>query len=128
MSNTLKPIVAQHGEHNEWLNKLAFYKEELALMQNRLEEIAKKNTSRELMANVEQFQNQFTVQYEIIDELKYHINQHESAIEKSVLNNPVGSDHRKVIDHTEFREKMTRFEELFAELRRKLLRFLANTL
>ena len=128
MNNTLKPISTLHTEHKEWLYKLSFYKEDLAIMQNRLDEIAKKNTSAELMAMVEQFQNQFSIQFEIIDLLKHDINQHESLIQKSILGNPVGSDHRKLPGHAGFEEKINQFEKSFADLRQRLFTFLAKVM
>lgn len=124
--NLAKPILEQHAEHIEWLNKLSFYKDDLVTFQRRLNEIAKKNTSMEIMAVVEQLQNQLKIQDEQVDILKHEINEHEKSIERSIIENPVASDHRKVQDHTTHREKIETFELLFSEFRKTLLSFCAK--
>ncbi|MFZ4799449.1 MAG: hypothetical protein ACOYMA_18260 [Bacteroidia bacterium] len=124
--NTQKTIPELHNEHNEWLNKLLFYNDDLKIMQSRLNEIASKNSSKEILVFVESFENQFKIQKEQIDMMNHEIKLHVNNIEESVLNNPIASDHRKMEDHAEEREKMLRFEELFAELRKDLLSFLAK--
>ena len=83
-TETQTSIIGQHAEHVEWANKLLFYKDDLTVMQNRLDEIAKKNTANDVMKSVEHFQNQFKIQREQIDLLKHEINVHEDAIEKSI--------------------------------------------
>ena len=59
-----KNIYQLHEEHKTWLNKLLFYKDELSIMANRISEVAKKNTSNEVLALVEKFQNQLIIQKE----------------------------------------------------------------
>ena len=124
--NTEKSLMSLHIEHKEWLNKLSFYKDDLVVMQHRLNTIAQKNTSAEVMKGVEHFQNQVIIQNEQIDILHHEINEHEKSIEKSISDNPVGSDHRKMHDHSEHRDKIARFEVLFAELRKELMTFLSK--
>ncbi len=124
--NSAKPILEQHAEHLEWLNKLSFYKDDMGTFQRRLNEIAKKNTSMEIMAVVEQLQNKLKIHNEQADILKHEINEHEKAIERSIIENPVASDHRKGEDHKTHREKMETFELLFAEFRKTLLSFCAK--
>ena len=60
--------------------------------------------------------------------MNHDIKQHVNKIEESIINNPIASNHRKMDDHAEEREKMIRFEELFAELRKDLLSFLSKWL
>ena len=126
--NTQIALVDLHVEHKEWLNKLLFYKDDLKIMQSRLDEIASKNNNQEVLVFVERFENQFKIQKEQIDVLNHDIKQHVNKIEESIINNPIASNHRKMDDHAEEREKMIRFEELFAELRKDLLSFLSKWL
>ena len=49
-------------QHNEWLRKLEFYKEDLDILEKRLLEVSDKNTSTEARAGIEHFQNQFMIQ------------------------------------------------------------------
>jgi len=123
-----KKIYELHHEHQEWLNKLSFYKDDLAVMQNRINEVAAKNTSSKVMIMVEHFQNQIVIQKEQIDILNHEINEHESLIKESVAQNATAVDHRTLPDHSEHREKIERFEELFAALRKELMNFLSKVL
>jgi hypothetical protein len=123
---TGKLINTLHSEHKEWLNKLSFYKDDLQVLQNRLVETAGKNNSNEFAAGLEHFQNQLIIQREQIDILKHDIDEHERNLEKVVIDLPVGSDHRKMHDHSVQREKMAQFELLFASFRKELTDFLAK--
>ena len=51
MSNT-ESVYKQHEENTEWINKLNFYKDEIRIMNGRLEEIASKNSSKDALADV----------------------------------------------------------------------------
>ncbi len=117
-------IYNQHEENKEWLNKLFFYKEDIAIMERRLEEVTKANTSKELLAHVERFQNQLIIQKNNIDELKHLVTQNESKLEAEVIRNPVAVDHRTVPSHSEEKESIESFEKNFNALRKELRDFL----
>jgi hypothetical protein len=119
-------IETLHTEHREWLNKLDFYKQDLAFLKNRLEEVAAKNTASDVMAFVEHFQNQFIIQKNEIDEFRHAIKEHENHLEAAFNNNPTAFDKQRLTDHPEMRERMERFEKLFQELRMELLKFVAK--
>ncbi len=123
-----KKIYDLHHEHQEWLNKLSFYKDDLKVMQNRIEEVAKNYTSKEFQAMVDHYQNQFLIQGERINQLKHEIKSNETVLQNNVKANATAVDHRTMPDHSEQREKMDRFEEIFAELRAELLTFLSKYL
>jgi hypothetical protein len=117
-------IYSQHYDHTQWLNALAFYKDELAIMQKRNAEVASKNTSKEVLQMVEHFQNQFIVQKNNIDVLSSHIKKDEKVIEANINHNPIAVDHRKTEDHTSERNEMASFEKNFEELRAEFKGFL----
>ncbi len=121
-----KTIYQLHEEHKTWLNKLLFYKDELSIMANRISEIAQKNTSKEVLAMVERFQNQLIIQKEQIDILGHDIRGHESRLEAAVKHNPTAIDHQKFPDHPEQRDNLEVFEKMFNELRAELIRFLSK--
>jgi hypothetical protein len=121
-----KNIYQLHEEHKTWLNKLLFYKDELTIMQRRIAEIAQKNTSHEILAMVERFQNQLIIQKEQIDILNHDIKGHESQLEAAVKHNPTAIDHQKFEDHPELRDRVEVFEKMFNELRGELIRFLSK--
>lgn len=119
-------IYSQHHEHIEWLNVLSFYKDDVKILQKRIEEIVQKNTSKEILAQVEHFQNQLIIQNNSIDDIRKHIEKDEQILVNSVEKNIVASDHRQMEDHTEERADVTSFEKNFEDLRKSLNRFLAK--
>ena len=68
-------IYDQHQKHLDYLNRLEFYTEEIAILKERLSEVTSKNTDKEVLKQVEHFQNQF-IQRNNIDELKHTIKIH----------------------------------------------------
>ncbi|HPH88953.1 MAG TPA: hypothetical protein PKV76_10780 [Chitinophagales bacterium] len=121
-----KKLAELHHDHREWKNVLSFYEEDISTMKKRLEEVASKNTDREMHGWVERFQNKLIIQSEQIDILLHDINACEDNIIKNVENNPVASDKRKMDDHTELRDRFQTFELLFNKLRKDLNAFVAK--
>jgi hypothetical protein len=123
---TTKTIYQLHEDHKTWLNKLEFYKDEILIMQNRISEIAKKNTSKEVLSFVEHFQNQLIVQKEQIDTVKHEINSHERSLEEKVNKKAVANESKKFLDHPEQRNNVESFEKNFNDLRKELIQFLSK--
>lgn len=119
-------ITDLHSDHVLWLNTLAFCKEEIAILERRMEEIAARNTGAEVMAELEHFQNQYIRQREVIDELRHELKQHENLLEKEVREHPIAVDHRLFTDHVEQRENMKTFEKLYRELKDEFMHWLAK--
>lgn len=117
-----------HGEHREWLNKLDFYKDDLVVLRQRLEGVAARNTARDIMAQVEHFQNLFIIQRNEIDEFRHAIKEHENELQAVINKNPVALNRQRITDHPEYRERMERFEKLFHEFRSDLLQFVSKHL
>ena len=113
-------IYTQHEENKEWHSKLLFYADEIKIMKHRLEEIVTKNTSKDILAGVEHFQNQLIIQKNTIDTIKHGVNISEDALIKNISNNEVAVDHREVKDHTETREMLVTFEKTFTDLKHEL--------
>ena len=124
--NKGESIISLHHEHTEWINKLNFYKDDLIVFNNRLSEIAAKNTKNDILAEVERFQNQFIIQNNNIDQIKHIINLDEDKIKKEINNNPVAVDHRKVEDHVGERDLVDTFEKNFNEIRADFNKFAAK--
>ncbi|MFV8324803.1 hypothetical protein [Flavobacterium sp. ZS1P14] len=123
---TKKTIYQLHEEHKTWLNKLSFYKDELKIMDSRILEVAKKNTSKEVRSLADHFNNQLIIQKEQIDILTHDIKSHELYLEAAALDNPNGIDKEKFSDHKKHRESIAIFEKLFKDLREDLIDFLSK--
>jgi prefoldin subunit 5 len=116
-----------HTENIQDLSELALAKDEIKTYISRLSEVVSANTGKEVLAEVEHFQNQFIRHNEVIDELNAEIHHNQKAIAALAEANNVATDHRKTNDHTELRDEMIQFKKIFGELRMTYLQFLAKT-
>ena len=115
-----------HFELNLWLNELKFYKDEIKIFNRRLEDIVSRNTDKEVMRQLEHFQNQYIRQIEVIDVLRHEVKQHENILEKEVIDNPVAVDHRYFEDHTDLREQADQFKKIYRELKEEFMLFITK--
>jgi cobalamin biosynthesis protein CbiD len=123
---TKKGIYDLHEENKTWLSSLAFYKDEFMVMQRRIEEIAKKNTAKDVLQSIEHFQNQLIVQKEQLDILAHDIREKEYALETAANKNPTAIDHQHFPDELVLADRIKTFEKLFSDLRGELTQFLVK--
>ena len=113
-----------HFDHRIWRNELKFYKEEIAIFEHRLEELLSKNNSREFLAELAHFQNQYIREKEVIDELNHEINVREDALVKFAKeHNEIALTHTHFHDHVELRERMATFVRIYTGLKGEFQRF-----
>ena len=98
-----------HEEHKTWLNKLLFYKDEVSIMAKRISEVAEKNTSKEVRALADYFNNQLLIQKEQIDILNHDIKSHETFLMVAVKDNPSAINNEEFSDHKKHRESIATF-------------------
>ena len=118
-------IFTQHQEYMEWLDKLVFYKEELKVMQKRLEEVVAKNTNSEMKFKAEHFQNLIFIEEQSIHKLSHHLLTEDKKIQYNISQNPVASDHRMAEDHVEDRNMIAFFEKNFNEIKKEFYLFVS---
>ncbi len=119
-------VYTQHEENKQWMNSLLFYKDEIKIMNGRIGEIASKNTSKEVLAQIEHFQNQLLIQSNQLDRLKHSINLDNDIINNEIKKNSTAIDHRSIADHAAIREDMADFENIFKSLKGELNTFLSK--
>lgn len=119
-------IYTQHKENEEWMNNATFYRDEIKILEGRLSEVASKNTSKEVLKQVEHFQNQFTIQKDRLDELKHEINLSNDKLKKEINKNPTAVEHRSVEDHLVARQNMNSYEKIFSTFKIELNTFLSK--
>lgn len=78
------------NSHSSWLRALDFYKTELKLNRNILTEIAGKNTGKDMMKQVEHYENLFTLHTNNIDGLAHDINVNVSELGKEAYASSAG--------------------------------------
>ena len=119
-------IYTQHQENQGWHQKMSFYKDEIKVLQNRLGEVVNKNTSKDMLAQAEHFQNKFIVFRNNVDELNHKINLSEDQLIENIKHNPTAVDHRKVEDHVGVREEVAEMEKSFTDLRSEVHTYLSK--
>ena len=120
--------LTQHQQHLTWLNYLAFYKDEMQVLQKRLEEVAAKHHEQEVLAMVEHFQNHLILQREQHDILRHDIKQYENRIEALYVNNPVLAENSRPKEEVELTDRVETFGRLFREMKDELYHFVAHHL
>jgi hypothetical protein len=93
---------------------------------HRLEEIVAKNNQKDVLSNVEHFQNQFIIQRNEIDQLLHDIKLKEKELVEYAASHPIAIDHVRFPESTDLISRMNRFEDLWKELRSEYLKFIAK--
>ena len=124
----MKKINAKHIGHlnSASLRGLDFYQLELKFLQERLDEISRDNTGKEVLEKIEHFQNQFFIHRNAIDELKSHIKANNRRIEIQLTENEPFVDEPLVIEHERLYSDYLTEEKMFNDLRHEFNRFAAE--
>lgn len=117
-----------HHQGNDWLRELEFYKEEIAILSGRLEEVISKNTHEPVTSQVEHFQNKFTVLRELVDTLKHDVTEREKKIEEIAKTRPEHIDEHFNTEKDSVFVRMKDIAANFADTRFQFNRFLAKTM
>lgn len=112
--------------NNESLRGLEFYQLEIHFLQERLDEIAKDNTSAEVRQQIEHFQNQLIIHKDAIDELKSLIRGNTRSIELQLVKTDPFVDETLAAEHAKLNASYLTEEKLFNELRHEFNRFAAE--
>ena len=115
-----------HFEHNQWKRELFFWEDELKSFQNRLEELVKRWTKKEMLAQLEHYQNQFIIQENVIEKFEEDINMHETNISAHYKKGEDVLDTFLVKKHIEFRNHMDVQRRIYTDLKKEFYRFLSN--
>jgi hypothetical protein len=118
-----------HLEYQLWIVELNFDVELMKIFERHLAYIASHNASKRTLAQVEQFQNQFICQREVIDELRHDLNISEKQLAAFLRDMaPIGYDNERLDNHSELRERFSTFRSLFEELKSRFRQFEAESM
>lgn len=121
-------VNALHHQSNDWLKDLQFYNDELLLLQNRLGEVAAKNSSQETLAMVEHFQNKFILLKEQTDILKHDVNASNNIALEMAADKPTHIDEKYVSETNDLHVRMIQYAKGFADTRFELNQFLSKVM
>ncbi|GAB3915836.1 hypothetical protein [Mucilaginibacter boryungensis] len=109
--------------HQACLRGLEFYEIEIRFLQERLEEIAAGNTSREVAEQVEHFQNQLIIHQEQIDILKHRVKENLDKLATDIKLSENFIQETTVTEANKIASDYQDEENMFNEMRRFFNRF-----
>ena len=115
-----------HFEHKQWKNELLFWRDEIKIFQNRLDEIVSRWTDKKVLAELDQFQSNYSVHKEKIGELVNEIDAHEHNIAKHFEANEDALDRILYKKHSNFRDKIDTEREMYHDLKKNFFKFLSK--
>lgn len=114
-------------EHEMWKKELNFCADEIAFLTKRLEEITFfHEDEKDMLREVEHFQNQFIVQKQNIDQFTHDINKKEHELAEFAKDHPIAVDHVHFEDHAKIRDNMEGFARIYNELKQEFRQFLVK--
>ncbi|MCW2118579.1 hypothetical protein [Flavobacterium sp. 7A] len=113
-----------HFEHEQWNGELTFWKDELLCFNNKLSELVTRWTDKDVLAQLEHYQNEFVLHGGVIEDLQEIIEKHEERIAGQSALNEDGLDIQSTKEHLEFRDKIETQRHIYAELKKEFFRFL----
>jgi hypothetical protein len=118
--------VNMHFEHVQWKRELVFWDDELKSFKNRLSELVTRWTDKDVLAQLEHYQNEFILHGGVIDDMVEAINKHEMTISEHSEENHESMSIYMVKNHLEFRDKMETQRQIYADLKKEFFRFLSK--
>ncbi|WP_055436913.1 hypothetical protein [Lacinutrix algicola] len=113
-----------HFEHHLWKSELEFWKDELKSFNNRLSELVTRWTNKDVLAQLEHYQNEFVLHGSVIEELEETIEQHEERIAGQSITDQNAIDLQLAKKHIEFRNRIETQRQIYSELKKGFFRFL----
>jgi hypothetical protein len=117
-----------HFEHEIWRRELFFWQDELIIFNKRLSELVTRWTKKEVLKQLDHFQNEFILHGGVIEDLLEEIETHEIRMAGQDLVSHDTMDTIMVKKHMEFRKKMEIQEKIYADLKKGFFRFLTKYL
>jgi len=113
-------------DHNIWENELNFYKKELGIFESRLVEMLNRKPSRELLRELEQYQNQFIRQKEVVDQVNHKIHLYDDELKGIPAEIMLPLESREILKHRELEGDIHTTRKLYFDLRDRFSSYLAK--
>ncbi len=117
-----------HFEHQNWKSELNFWKDELKSFNNRLSEVTTRWTNKEVLKQLEHYQNEFILHGGVIDDLEETIEKHEASIAGHSMSGNQSMDVALVKRHIEFRNRIQTQRQIYADLKKGFFSFITKYL
>lgn len=112
----------------DWLRELAFFKQEIAYLRKRLEEVASKNTNKEILVEVEHYENKFRIMSIHVDELHHDVNLKNEALKKEASEKPNYISVKMIDEDENLIDLMHDTSSDFHQTKKEFYNFLSRTM
>jgi len=112
----------------DWKRELDFFKIEIAYLRKRLEEIASKNTSMDVLKHVEHFENKFSIMAIHVDELYHDVHLKNEALLKEAAEKPMYINVKMIASDENLIDLMSDTSTDFHATKKEFYRFLSNVM
>ncbi len=116
------PTEELHQQLNSWKEEVNEVRTEVKMMRERLEQIALSKTSRDVMTQVEHFENRLLRQREVADEMHHDIKQCAKKMANTRVT--VVHDDRPIDDFQTIQHRMEIFQKLYMGLKEDFNHFM----
>ena len=113
-----------HFEHKIWKGELNFWQDELKSFNNRLSELVSRWTKKEVLTQLEHYQNEFVLHGSVIEELLEIIEEHEIRIAGQTKTGTDALDTQMAKKHLKFKNRMETQRHIYSELKNEFFDFL----
>lgn len=113
-----------HGDHSRWMKELEFARQEVMYFESRLEDLVNRITNRPILHELEQFQNRFIREQEVMDELRHRIKKEEHKLVQALKADKLTMEQFDLGSHLALGQHMVDFARLNGELRHAFNTFL----
>lgn len=117
-----------HTDHRRWMKELEFARQEILYFEHRLEDMVNRMQDRQMLQELEQFQNRFIREHEVMDELRHLVKQQEHNLAQTIQTDDLTMENFDLDAHLVLGEKMVSFAKLNSELRHAFNKFLLKQL
>lgn len=104
-------------DHHIWENEMNFYKKELGIFENRLVDMLKRKPSKDLLRELEQYQNQIIRQKEVVDEVNHKIHLYDDELKGIAVQTVLTSQSIEMRKHKDLESEIRITRKLYFELR-----------
>lgn len=125
----MKDTIAHvHLMCEDWKRELDFFKAEINYLRKRLEEVASKNTSKDVLIEVEHFENKFRIMSIHVDELRHDVNLKNESLLKEAAEKPNYINVKMIDEDVDLIELMNDTSSDFHSTKKDFYKFLSKSM
>ncbi len=127
MANKKNYHVSRIGhEQSDWERGIAFYQDDLKILEHRLQEISQQYSLIEVKSQVEHYQNQFLIQNRNLSDLIQKIKTHSHQVHLDIHEHAQHITDETIAEHDQLKETYFMLERTILDLRHDFYRFLSH--